>query len=112
MAANADDLRDFYATDLGDSVAVSASVAAAQVSLAPGRYLVRYRSIAGAATIWARQGSAAAAAIPSTPYDVALFNASSGYLFTTNVRGSGAKQVLSFILDAGTAQIIVTRISR
>lgn len=112
MAANADDLRDFYATDLGNTVTVAASTSAAQVTLTPGRYVVRYRSVSGAATVWARQGEAATAAVPSTPYDVALFNAASGYLFTTNVRGFGPKQVLSFILDAGTAQIVVTRISR
>ena len=112
MAANADDLRDFYATELGDSILLSASASAVQAALSSGRYAVRYRSIAGAATIWARQGDTAAAAAPSTPHDVALFNAASGHLFTTNVRGTGVKQTLSFVLDAGTAQIVITRISR
>jgi len=113
MAANADDLRDFYASAQGDSVLLAVAAGSPeQITLPAGRYRVRYRSVSGAATIWAKQGGEiAAAAAPSTPYDIALF-AAGGDLFTVNVRGSGSGQALSFLADAGSVQIVITRISR
>lgn len=123
MSAHADDLRYFYAEHLGDTVEVSASnVTAVTAALSPGKYMVRVRTAAGGAEVaWFRQGSqatvTAAAAVPSTPYVIggttttaADQRLQNGVLFTFMVRGS--LDGLAVILDAGTAIVSVTKISR
>ncbi len=121
MAAHADDLRYFYAETLGDTLILSASnTSSATPALAPGRYRVRYRNVSGAAQVWLRQGNAAtitaAAAVPSTPFD--LGGAASGELFLTMVRGNSATgglddgAFLAAITNAGTVDVVVTKISR
>lgn len=115
MAANAEDLRLFYAAHLGDTQVVNATVAPAKVTLTPGRYRVRYRNVTGALRIWAVQGLAdavATAAPPSTPFDIAQFDNVAGDMFVTHTRGTDSANTLSFRTDAGTADIVITRISR
>lgn len=121
MSAHADDLRHVYAESLGPSEIVAAGVASAKTSvLPPGRYAVRVRNVAGAALAWFAQGEQSAitatAAVPSTPFDIGgtILTAADRValakpLFTTVVRNG---QGIAVILDAGTASVIVTKISR
>ena len=124
MSAHADDLRYFYAEDLGDSEEVSASgVTAKTAVLTPGRYVVRVRSVAGGATTaWFRQGVqadvVAASAVPSAPFIIGGTTTTAAdqrlqneVLFTFMVRASG-KTGLAVILNAGTATVTVTKVSR
>jgi hypothetical protein len=109
MAANADDLRFFYGAHHGDSFLLTVGTSPNNIALAPGRYRVRYRSVSGAAVLWARQCTAdfeAGAAAPSAPYDVST----NGELFQTHVRGAESR--LSFRTDAGTVQVVITKISK
>jgi hypothetical protein len=119
MAAHADDLRYYYSEHLGQTTEVACSgVVATSPALEPGRYIARVRGAAGAARIWLRLEGAASAAAPSTPFeiggtvaDAASVRAANAPLCTFIVRGTGPNQ-LSAILDAGTATLVLTKISR
>jgi hypothetical protein len=123
MSADATDLRFHFAEHLGDSEVLTASaVVAASRRLLPGRYRVRFLGVAGGATrLWVRQGAfggvVAAAVMPSTPFDLTI----SPYAeFTTMARPGAVDNAnarpgtdgLSFITDAGTVTVVITRISR
>ncbi len=74
MPAHADDLRYFYAEDIGRSVALVAgngSSARLANPLEPGRYMLRALAFGAATAVWVRQGDEAvdaAAAVPSTQF--------------------------------------------
>lgn len=130
MSADAEDLKYHFAEDLGVCEIKAASAAAASLAkfvLAPGRYLISYRTIAGAATIWAKLSYAAdpdeaeAAAPAAVPHDVAL--RPDQRLFTVIIRQAPFQRpgevdatlnrnTLFFRTNAGTADIVVTKISR
>lgn len=127
MSADADSLRYVYGETLGASQTKTADSATGVVfDLDSGRYLVRYRSVVTAAVIWAQQGvidmlPAIAKGDPSTPFDVGSVE-TFGHMFITQVKRVAvsigeADQVksrsrLAFITDAGTADIVVTKISQ
>lgn len=121
MSAHADDLRYFYAEHLGGSVEVSLSnVAAANAEeLTPGRYQIRVRNIVGAATLWLRQKGedeqplrVATAATPTTPFPLgAGTRAALGEPIAVVIVRPGTG-FFSGILDAGTASLILTKVSR
>ncbi len=124
MAANGDDLKHFYAERIGDSIVVSASAVSAGLpaALAPGRYRLSTLNVAGGATaLWVRQGphanlQNAQAAAPNTPIDL-LENPRFKPIFIArppgqgNVRGFTASDGLTFITNAGTVDVVITRIS-
>ena len=115
MVAHADDLRHFYAEVLGRSETVAAVTGSATKVAAPlenGRYLIQFHTLAGGvAIVWCSQGPhgsvAATKAAPSTPMEV---DTPPRPTLTVMVR-SGLDG-LSFITDAGTCSVTVTKISR
>lgn len=116
MSAEADDLRYYYAETLGDSETLTANAGGATKngsSLTPGRYLIQFHTVAGAALVWCRQGPfasvAAAAASPSTPFGV---SAPPYPVFSLIVKPNQGLDGLSFITDAGTCDVTITKISR
>ena len=122
MSAHADDLRHFYAEHLGETVEVSLASGAAAANaeeLPPGRYLVKVRAISGAALLWLRQKAEdenplrnATAAAPSTPFPLgAGTSAALGEPIATVIVRPGTG-VFSGILDAGTATLVLTKVSR
>lgn len=123
MSAAADDLRYFYAENLGDAEIKSADGTGIEFKdLVPGRYAVRYRTVAGSTVVWVKQTEQGDTTLlnvaPATPFDIAT----NGLLFTFMVRGvsPSAQQAnvtkprnrLTFRTNAGTVDIVVTRISR
>ena len=126
MSAHADDLRHWYAEHIGPSVVLAAVGSAAAVpsgKLASGRYLLHVQDVAGGATkLWVRQGPdsnkpIAVAAAPATPIDL-LEDPIHKFPFMAKPAGEGAGAAqkatdsLSFITDAGTITVVLTRISR
>ena len=118
MSADADDLRYHYAETLSDCTLLAATNAIVTKQLKPGRYRAKFMDIAGgAARAWVRQGPfatvAATRAVPSTPYDLTATPLPS---FVFIVRGGNSQPSqsdgLSVILDAGTANLFLTNISR
>lgn len=125
MSAHADDLRTFYAEHIGESVLVPVTVAPTPLAekLPPGRYLLHTRTVAGASTLWIRQGAygevqEATDDAPSTPLDLAE---SPRPRMTFMVRPAGrgnaaasskATDGFSFRTNAGTVTVVLTRISR
>lgn len=124
MVAEADDLRFFYAEALGPCEILAAVGSGAAVKtgapLLPGRYLVQFHTVAGATLVWCRQGAhegvEAVAAAPATPFDVSQDPRPT---FVCMVRpsgkGGGAESQtdgLSFVTDAGTVTVAITRVSR
>jgi hypothetical protein len=115
MAAHADDLRNWYAEALGDSETIAAITGSAKKNVAPfpnGRYLIQFHTLAGGvAIVWCRQGPhgsvAAAKASPSTPMEVSVPPRPT---LTVMVRDN--LDGLSFITDAGTCSVTITKISR
>jgi hypothetical protein len=118
MSAHADDLRNFYNEHLGDSAIISAIAGGSlpTLQLTPGRYLIHFADIAGGCTkVWIRQGPysatapvLAAAAVPSTPFDV---SAPPYALIHVMARFNTTDQIAA-ITNAGTASVIVTKVSR
>ncbi len=114
MVAHADDLRHFYSETLGASETVAAVTGAptkVAAALTKGRYLVQFHTLAGGvAIVWCRQGPfasvVAAKAAPSTPMEV---NTPPRPTLTLMVRGD--TDGLSFITDAGTCSVTITKIS-
>lgn len=119
MSAHADDLRHYYAEELGNTIQLTAPNGSDGVTpeLEQGRYAVRIIDFGGATDVWIRQGTssdAAAAAAPSTRYrghtTVAELNKP---LFYFMVRGgSGAKQFLHAFGVGAAATIQITKVSR
>lgn len=119
---SADNERYFFAETLGSTQIKSVdSVSGVNFELEPGRYLVRYRNIAGAAVLWFSQRSpdesaVLAKAAPNAPFDLA----GSGVLFITQVprlmpsigEQVKARSRISCITDAGTVDVVVTKISQ
>ncbi|MCZ6868098.1 MAG: hypothetical protein O7G84_01180 [Gammaproteobacteria bacterium] len=125
MAANADDLKHFYAERIGISVILSVGDAASvplAAPLAPGRYRLSTKVVAGGATLlWVRQGPFAGlpdavAAAPLLPIDL-LEDPRFKPIFIARPPGQGnvgpatASDGLTFITDAGTVDVVITRIS-
>lgn len=124
MSADANDLRFFYSEHLGNSQEVALSGTSNRSTvLDPGRYIVRVRGAVGAALAWLTQGHEtinAVAAAPNTPFvlngtvstesDAAAANTP---LATFMVKGGNGKDAyLAGILNAGTATMVITKISR
>ncbi len=132
MSAHADDLRHWYAEDLGDSRELALSnTTAALTKLEPGRYIVRVRSVATAVDLWLRFGDedvVAATAVPSTHFSVGgtiltaadqralnevlmrfIVRRSPGY---DGRKTAKSRVAIAGILDAGTAVLVVTKVSR
>lgn len=124
MSAHADDLRHFYAEHIGASLVLAVGSGAAvnlPEALTPGRYLIHTMDVAGAAKLWFKQGPFGmpdvTAAAPATPIDLAeATRAKYTLMAKPQGRGAGAEgkntDGLSFITDAGTVNVVVTRISR
>lgn len=124
MSAEADDLRYHYSETLGRTQAAALTSGASERNaekLTPGKYVARVRAVAGAATVWLHQGGStvnAAAAAPSTPFEIhatiggaADAAAANKPLATFIVRGE-SDAYLAGILNAGTATLIITKVSR
>ncbi len=122
MAAHGDDLRHFYSERIGDSIVVAVgavSVALAE-ALTPGRYMLHTLDVAGASALWVRQGPFgevpdAVAAAPNTPIDL-LEDSRLKLNIMARPPGQGtvatpATNGLKFITDAGTVNVVITRIS-
>lgn len=115
MAAHADDLRHFFSEVLGISETVAAITGSAKkvaAALPNGRYLVQFHTLAGGvAIVWCKQGPfasvAATKAAPSTPMEV---DTPPRPTLTLMVREG--LDGLSFITDAGTCSVTITKISR
>lgn len=113
MPAHADDLRHFYAETLGAAQLVAAVTGAAvkvAAALPPGRYQVRFYNVVGASIVWCRQGPfatvVATKAVPSTPIEVSVTPRP-----TFTVMSRNELDGLSFITDAGTCSVAITKIS-
>jgi len=118
MAADAEDMRLAYSATLGDSFEVALSGASAvSEPLEKGRYEVRLHTVAGASLVWLRQGKndtlEATAAPPSAPFtvDPADALALNTPLVVLNVRSDKDNRIAG-VLDAGTATLSITRVSR
>lgn len=126
MAAHADDLRHRYAEHIGPSIVLAGVASGGSTELPdplpPGRYLLHTQDVAGAAKLWVRQGPhgkvpAATAAAPNTPIDLTedprlklpLMAKPAGKGAGTELKATDG---LSFITDAGTVTVVLTRISR
>ncbi len=115
MSAHADDLRHFYAEHLGVSetlaVVAGSSVENAE-KLPPGRYMISFTVVAGAAICFVRQsafgGDGATQGDPSTPFDLGEDPKPRFYLMVK----PGRTDQLSFRTDAGTVNAVITKISR
>jgi len=124
MSANSTDLRHISAEVLGETVITAMSNSSARTAeLVPGRYCARVRTVSTAATLWLRQGNSAvsaAAAAPSTPFEVSgtvvtavSVRALNEVLFTFIVRGGEANDGhLAGITNAGTLDLVITKVSR
>jgi hypothetical protein len=130
MSAHADDLRHWYAEHIGPSIVLAGVGDGAAVpapKLPPGRYLVHTMDVAAAGQLWIQQSAydddagaplkAAVAAAPSTPIDLTE-DTREKYRTMAKPAGTGqgaarkATDGLSFITDAGTVTVVITRISR
>jgi len=127
MAAHADDVRYYYAEDIGDTIELTLAGAGAteqlrDAALEPGRYSLRVVSWGTCTQLWVRQGAngdvMAAAAAPSMrfnpPTDVGFTNAP---LITFMVRpgtrdGKPASDQLAFWAVTAVCTVQVTKISR
>lgn len=115
MSAHGDDLRHFYAEHLGVSETLDV-VAGSSVEnvekLPPGRYMVQFHTVSGAAICFVRQskfgGAVAAQGDPSTPFDLGEDPKPRFYLIVR----PGRTDQLSFRTDAGTVNAVITKISR
>ncbi len=127
MAANADDLSHYYAEHIGVSVivAVTDTAGGLAAALAPGRYRLSTLNVVGATELWINQGpfdadvpvKLAVAAAPSAPIDLAEDPRQKlEFMVRPAGKGAGAARKatdgLSFITDAGTVDVVLTRISR
>jgi hypothetical protein len=119
MSAHADDLRHFYSETLGISQTVAADAVGAKktTALEKGRYLVQFHTLAGGVNIvWCRQGPQAsvlaAAAAPSTPMEVGTPPRPTLTLMVSSNKPIEGDDGLSFLCDAGTCSVTVTKISR
>lgn len=116
MSANASDLKDYYSESLVgvcESFAVDTSSKKNVKPLERGRYAVRFIGMAGATTVWLRQGDSnvsAQANTPSHPFEFA--NAPDARLATIIVADPEKDGYLAGILNAGTATLVLSRISR
>lgn len=123
MAANADDLRHFYAERIGATIVISVGTASAPLlaPLAPGRYRLSTIAVAGATLLWIRQGAFeslpdAIAGPPLMPIDLGE-DPRFKPIFIARPPGQGntspglATDGLKFITDAGTVDVVITRIS-
>lgn len=128
MAAHADDLRYFYAEDIGDSIEQScpagSSTELRDEKLEPGRYALRITDFGGG-VVWVRMGATGdVTAAPNAPSmrftnhtDVAELNKP---VLTFMVRAVGKgphppapRDMLAFYVNGGTgATVSVTKISR
>lgn len=129
MAAHADDLRYFYAEDLGDSIEqtcpAGVSTELRDEKLEPGRYVLRILDFGGGTAVWVQMGETgnvvAQASTPSTRFN-AHANAEelNKPLLTFMVRAVGKgpnppkeRDMLAFFTDGGTGAIVsVTKVSR
>lgn len=115
MSAHGDDLRHWYAEHLGASetlpVVAGSSVENA-AKLPPGRYMVQFNTVSGAAICFVRQsefgGAVAAQSDPSTQFDLGEDPKPRFYLMVK----PGVSDQLSFRTDAGTVNAVITKISR
>lgn len=116
MGARPDDLEDFYDADIGRTVEVALTVAAAQTSdafgaLPPGRYLIQVATSSSADIAWMKRSkwvkTAAAditAAAPAFPFRAVT-------AIELNVR-KGVSDRVQGIMGSGTGTLTITRISR
>jgi hypothetical protein len=121
MAAEADDLRYFYAETLGRTIekscAAGASTLLTDEKLEPGRYILRVLDFGGGTSVWVRQGekgdTTAAAAAPSTQFLASLLPADLNRpLCTLMVRGSQKDNALAVFSVGGIARVQLTKVSR
>lgn len=111
MGANSRDLENYYQAELGGSVTLSAGVASARVQLVAGKkYRARFVNPAGGATMaWLLLGGStvtATTASPSSPLTTA-----DNYT-TVEFTARPNRNYLAAILNAGTASIVITPVSR
>ena len=127
MAANATDLRYFYAETIGPTALVIGAAGSAtplSEALEPGRYILRVVDFGGGTGVWVRQGPFgtlpdAAAGAPNMLFtastDAAVLNRP---LITFMVHGGNLENPsqdngLSFFVVGGTGALIqVTKVSR
>jgi hypothetical protein len=125
MSAHADDLRHWYAEHIGPSIIIavgSVGEAVLPERLPPGRYLLHTKDVVTATELWINHGPfgavrVATAAAPATPIDLTEDpRPKLAFMAKPPGRGAGTERKstdgLSMITDAGSVNVVITRISR
>lgn len=127
MSAHADDLRYFYAEDLGATVQLAAGAGVSTplpTGLESGRHALRILDYGGGTDVWVVQGPAGLVAAASAPAMRFLAHTDTGLLnlpvlvFMVRASGRGANPAeqrdhLAFFVTGGTgATIQITKVSR